>query len=309
LHTVDRVARLRFLANAGAVVAAGAAALVLAVDNAGAGQRCCFLVDAAASGHAVATAGADLERPGAYVYRARWSWRVRRLARYVQHGRIFNALTTLGARPSSSLVSLRFSEMRESIHGPTCRRRLERRLTVRADRAYVPLEDALDGRIALVVRAHLPALRAGCNAAFAVPAVHVTRAPAGVTLRRAPSSRCAGTERLGFSGAAATGVPSRFTFVSASFRERSGLVAPLCEPLGHPRDEFLVRRRIEATELAHRGQRGEKGTIESLALVAASEMARDPPAAVAAEFPFRESGHVPRGLSVRTVESEEQPAH
>jgi hypothetical protein len=195
------VARFRFLANAGAVVAAGAAALVLAVDNAGAGERCCFLVDAAVSGHAVATGGADLERPGAYVYRARWSWRVRHLARYVEHGRIFNALTALGPRPSSSLVSLRFSEMRESIHGPTCRRRLERRLTVRADRAYVSLEDAHDGRIALVV--HLPALRGRCNAAFAAPAAHVTRAPAGVTLRRAPVVSLRWHERLGFGGAAA----------------------------------------------------------------------------------------------------------
>jgi hypothetical protein len=115
----------------------------------------------------------------------------------VEHGRIFNALTALDPRPSSSLVSFRFSETRESIRGPACRRRLQRRLTVRRDRAYVSLEDSPDGKTALVVRAHLPGLRTGCNSAFAVPTAHVTRAPAGVTLRRAPVISLRWRERLG----------------------------------------------------------------------------------------------------------------
>jgi hypothetical protein len=138
------------------------------------------------SGHAVATAGADLERPGAYVYRARWSLKVRHVARYVEHGRIFNALTALDARPSPSLVSLRFSETRSSIRGPTCRYRFHRRLTARGGRAYVSLEDAPDGRIALVLHAQLARLRPRCDSSVVIASAYVTRAPGGIALRRAP---------------------------------------------------------------------------------------------------------------------------
>lgn len=168
----------------GALIVATAFAFL--PTNASAGGRCCFLIDAAVSGHAVATAGADLERPGAYVYRARWSLMVRHVARYVEHGRIFNALTALDARPSPSLVSLRFSETRSSIRGPTCRYRFHRRLTARGGRAYVSLEDAPDGRIALVLHAQLARLRPRCDSSVVIASAYVTRAPAGIALRRAP---------------------------------------------------------------------------------------------------------------------------
>lgn len=179
-----------------ASLAAMAAALVLSSTDAGAGDRCCFLIDAAVSGHTVATGGADLERPGAYVYRARWSLQLRHVARYVEHGRIFNALTALDARPTLSLVSLRFSETKRSIRGETCRHRFHRRLTVRGDRAYVSLEDSPDGRIALVLHAQLRQLRPRCSSSTVVPAAYVTRAPAGVALRRAPVVSLGWQERV-----------------------------------------------------------------------------------------------------------------
>ena len=195
-HVVDRIAGQRFALMSAAVGASVLAALVFIVESAGATERCCFLVDAAVAGHGVGTAGSDLESPGAYVYRARWGWRVRHIARYVEHGRIFNALTALGPRPSPSLVSFRFSETRRSIRGPTCRRRLQRPAAMRGDRAYVSLEDAPDGRIALVVHTYLFALRARCNSSFVIPLAHVARAPAGVKLRQAPVVSLGWRERV-----------------------------------------------------------------------------------------------------------------
>jgi hypothetical protein len=178
-------------------LAAIAAALLLSSSDASAGDRCCFQIDAAVAGHAVATGGADLERPGAYVYRARWSLKFRHIARYVEHGRIFNALTALGTRPSTSVVFLHFSETRRSIRGPTCRHRFHRRLTVGRGRAYVSLEDGPDGRIALVLHAQLSRLRPRCDSSVVIPTAHVTRAPAGVALRRAPVVSLSWQERVG----------------------------------------------------------------------------------------------------------------
>jgi hypothetical protein len=180
-----------------ALLALAAAALAFFSNDATAGGRCCFLIDAAVSGHAVGTGGADLERPGAYVYRARWSLKLRHVARYVEHGRIFNALTALNARPSPSLVSLRFTETRSSIRGATCRSRFHHRLTVRGGRAYVSLEDAPDGRIALVLHAQLARLRPRCNSSVVIPSAYVTRAPAGIALRRAPLVSLSWQESVG----------------------------------------------------------------------------------------------------------------
>jgi hypothetical protein len=87
------VARAGLIANSAAVVAVAATALALSVGAAAAADRCCFHVQAAVSGHALTTNGPDLEHPGASAYRARWRWSVRHVARYVEHGRIFNALT------------------------------------------------------------------------------------------------------------------------------------------------------------------------------------------------------------------------
>ena len=160
------------------------AALVVAPGAPAATERCCFLVDAAVSGHAVATEGVDLERPGAHAYRARWHWTVRHVARYVEHGRIFNALTTVDPRPSRSRVSFRLAERRDSLRGRPCSSRLRRLADVRRSRAYVSLEDALDGRLTLVLRAHLRAFRPRCSPSLALPLAHTTRAPAGLALRR-----------------------------------------------------------------------------------------------------------------------------
>jgi hypothetical protein len=180
------VARARLIANLAAVVAVAPTALALAVGSARAAERCCFLVHAAASGHAFATNGPDLEHPGAYAYRARWRWSVRHVARYVEHGRIFNALTAPRWGRPRSMISFRVSETLASMRGQTCRQELHRRVVARGDRAYVSLEDGLDGRLAVVLRARLPALRPRCNDALAFPLAHETRAPAGAILRDAP---------------------------------------------------------------------------------------------------------------------------
>jgi hypothetical protein len=81
---------------------------------------------------------------------------------------------------------------------------------VRRDRAYVSLEDAPDGRIALVVRAYLSALRPRCNSSFAIPVAHVTQAPPGVTLRGAPVLSLRWRERL---DAGAVSVQVRLRFI------------------------------------------------------------------------------------------------
>jgi hypothetical protein len=192
-----RRGQVRPAASLGAV----AAALLLSSTVASAGDRCCFRIDAAVAGQAVATGGADLERPGAYAYRARWSLEIRHIARYVEHGRIFNALTALGTRPSTSAVFVHFSETRRSIRGATCRHSFRGRLTVGSGRAYVSLEDGPDGRITLVLHAQLSRLRPRCNSSVVIPAAQVTRAPAGVALRRAPGVSLSWQERVGADGA------------------------------------------------------------------------------------------------------------
>ncbi|MGH3034088.1 MAG: hypothetical protein ACRDON_05965 [Gaiellaceae bacterium] len=62
---------------------------------------------------------------------------------------------------------------------------MRRDLAGASDRAYASLEDTTDGKIALVLRAQHPALRARCRPAPAIPAAHVGPAPAGVVLRHA----------------------------------------------------------------------------------------------------------------------------
>lgn len=167
-----------------AVLAAVAAAAVMFPSAGSAGtERCCFLVDARASGQ-LSVSGADLAAPGASAYRARWRWTVRHVARYVEHGRIFNALTTFGSMQQREL-SVRFSEERAGLRAPICRREVSRHLPRGSREAYVSLEDTTEGDIALVVRAGHPALRPHCSPAFALPAAHVRPAPAGVVLRQA----------------------------------------------------------------------------------------------------------------------------
>lgn len=167
----------------GALAAVVAAGLVFPATSAGDTERCCFLVDARASGW-LSLAGADLAAPGATAYRARWRWRVWHVARYVEHGRIFNALTRLGTDRLGGL-SLRFSEERAGLRTSTCRRKVSRDVAGRSEQAYVSLEDTTEGAIALVVRADHRALRSRCSPASALPTAHVRPAPAGVVLRRA----------------------------------------------------------------------------------------------------------------------------
>lgn len=168
-----------------AVLAAVASvALIVPATGAGGTERCCFLVDARASGRLSLTAGTDLATPGASAYRARWRWRVRHVVRYVEHGRIFNALTTFGSFRQREL-SIRLSEERAGLRVPTCRRDVSRDRVRGSREAYVSLEDTTEGDVALVVRAAHPALRSRCSSALALPTAHIGPAPAGVLLRRA----------------------------------------------------------------------------------------------------------------------------
>lgn len=163
--------------------ATAATALVLPAASAAGAERCCFLVDARVSGTLSLASGADLEAPGASAFHARWRWRVRHVVRYVEHGRIFNALTQVGSATRREL-SIRLSESHVSLRGATCRRRAARELTGGRIEAYVSLEDTTDGRIALVVRAEHPALAPRCRRTPALPTAHLRPAPAGVLLRR-----------------------------------------------------------------------------------------------------------------------------
>lgn len=163
-----------------------AAALAVRPADAVAAERCCFLVEANVSGWMTQIAGRDLEEPGATTYRASWRWTVRHVARYVEHGRIFNALTAPRARVlTRSALSVRIAESRAELREPTCRRQLARRLDVARDRAYVSLEDTFGGTMALVVRVRSPLLRGRCHPDLRIPPAHVTSAPAGMTLRGA----------------------------------------------------------------------------------------------------------------------------
>jgi hypothetical protein len=167
-----------------AVLATVAAAAVMFPAAGAAGtERCCFLIDARASGQ-LSVSGSDLASPGASAYRARWRWTVRHVARYVEHGRIFNALTTFGSMRQRELW-VRFSEERAGLRAPICRRKVSRVLAGAGEQAYVSLEDTTEGEIALVVRADHPALRPRCSPTFAPPTAHVRPAPAGVVLRQA----------------------------------------------------------------------------------------------------------------------------
>jgi Methylamine utilisation protein MauE len=170
----------------GSSVAAATAAVSLIAPAAGAAatERCCFLVDARVSGRLSLTTGHALETPGASVYHARWSWRVRHVVRYVEHGRIFNALTRVGLRRRAE-VSIRLSEERAGLRPSACRHSARRDLVDAGERAYVSLEDTTAGRIALVVRADHPALRSRCSLRSAIPTAHVVPAPAGIALRQA----------------------------------------------------------------------------------------------------------------------------
>jgi Methylamine utilisation protein MauE len=169
----------------GSSVAAAIALAVLIVPAAGgaATERCCFLVDARVSGRLSLTSGPELETPGASVYRARWAWRVRHVVRYVEHGRIFNALTRVGPRQRAGL-SVRLSEERAGLRPSACRHTVTRDLVDAGERAYVSLEDTTDGKIALVVRADHPGLRSRCRPDVMIPTEHVLPAPAGVALRQ-----------------------------------------------------------------------------------------------------------------------------
>jgi hypothetical protein len=194
---------------------------MLRPGDARAADRCCFLVEAAVSGHAVTTEGADLERPGAHVYRARWHWNVRHVVRYVEHGRIFNALTAVRAGASRSRVSLRFAETSDSLRGRPCSSRLHRNAVVPGDRAYVSLEDGLAGGMMLVLRAHLRVFRPRCNASLVVPLAHLTRAPSGEVLRRSSTMSLGWREDVHLAGGrAAVKVRVRLRFIPESQARR-----------------------------------------------------------------------------------------
>jgi hypothetical protein len=165
------------------IAAVAAAALIVPATGAAA-ERCCFLVDAWVSGRLSLRAGADLEAPGSAVYDARWTWNVRHVVRYVEHGRIFSALTRFGTTRQAKL-SIRFSEERVGLRASTCRRTARHDLMEAGKPAYVSLEDTTGGETALVARADHPALRARCSPGSAIPTAQVLPAPPGVVLRRA----------------------------------------------------------------------------------------------------------------------------
>jgi hypothetical protein len=176
--------RKRFVLSLGMT----AALLATPATTSAATERCCFLVDARASGWISKTTGGDLEHAGAYSYRARWGWRVRHAARYIEHGRIFNALTPLRSPAKGGVLTAWVSEERAGLRTPACERRTRLTLSGVSGRAYVSLEDTTEGKIALVVRAHHSALRSRCVSASTIPSVHVHPAPAGVLLRENPRS-------------------------------------------------------------------------------------------------------------------------
>jgi len=214
-----------------------AAALIVPAASAAGAERCCFLVDARVSGQLSLAAGADLEVPGASAYHARWRWRVRHVARYVEHGRIFNALTRFGSVPRRAL-SIRLSEERAALRGPTCRRQVSRDVAGRSERAYVSLEDTTEGRIALVVRAGHPALRSRCSNAFAMPTAHVHPAPAGMVLRQARALSLAWRDPIRFEDGRLVGsaevrvrlVAVRPTRVAGAFRSARAGDPPRLSP-------------------------------------------------------------------------------
>jgi hypothetical protein len=166
-----------------------AALLATPATTSAASERCCFLVDARVLGWIALTAGGDLEHAGAYEYRARWGWRVRHAARYIEHGRIFNALTPLRSPAHAGVLRAWVSEERAGLRTPACGRRTRLALSGMSGRAYVSLEDTTEGRIALVVRAHHPVLDSRCLSVPILPSAHVHPAPAGVFLREARALR------------------------------------------------------------------------------------------------------------------------
>lgn len=78
-RTVPRRGLLRLALAAAALAAGGIAAGPAQADF----ERCCLRIDVLASGSAQSD-GEEIS----------WEWRTRQVARYVEHGRIFNALTT-----------------------------------------------------------------------------------------------------------------------------------------------------------------------------------------------------------------------
>jgi hypothetical protein len=122
-----------------------AALLATPATTSAASERCCFLVDARVSGWIALTAGGNLEHAGAYANRAPWGWRVHHAARYIEHGRIFNALTPLRSPAHGGVLAAWVSEERAGLRAPACERRTHLTLSGMRGRAYVSLEDTTEG--------------------------------------------------------------------------------------------------------------------------------------------------------------------
>jgi hypothetical protein len=164
-------------------------------------ERCCLRIEVQASGQ--------------YVQKEQeltWSWTLRQVGRYVQHGRIFNAITGIEGIGFGSVIRGEFEA-----RGPVCHRRLAIG-DFAPSSAYASLEDsASSGRIALVVRAE----SAGRSVRRCAPDVEVPSRlggpweyeldpPPGSSLRHGGSfsvARARGTE----SGVSAIRV--RFTYI------------------------------------------------------------------------------------------------
>lgn len=111
-----------------------AALLAFPASAAGATERCCFAVRVEASGRIV--------EDGRTVT---WRWTVRHVARYVDKGRIFAALTRIPGAPQGGALSFRLVE-----RAAGCRRVVRREGFRRG--AFASLEDTPAGGESLVVR-------------------------------------------------------------------------------------------------------------------------------------------------------------
>lgn len=147
------------------------AALIAATPARADAERCCFRIEAQASGHA--------DRGGTQVA---WRWSLRQVARYVEHGRIFNALTGLGTDGPESALHAVFT-VRSS---GGCFRRSSTRGFEPVAGAYASLEDVTSGRIALVVRLGAAARSlVGCGIVYPAGAAYELVPPAGRQFREA----------------------------------------------------------------------------------------------------------------------------
>lgn len=140
-------------------------------------ERCCFRVDVEASGRLVQ--GTD---------EVAWRWSARQVARYVQHGRIFNALTGIEDVGTASIFRGSF-ETRSARN--ECTRRIVASVFEPAPGAYASLEDGPDGRVTLIVRSGargrklarcIPSTTAAA-ARLGGPFVYELTPPAGESLR------------------------------------------------------------------------------------------------------------------------------